>query len=179
MSALSGKRIGILVASGSDQTEMTVMRQVMDDAEASPLLVSVKKNTVRGWLNTDWGGEFAVDLGILDASAADFDGVVIPGGLIGADTLRADKHAVRLVQDMLAGGKPVAAMGHAPWVLIEAGAVRHRRVTSIEAIRTDLENAGGLWVDEATMADGNVVSGRNRHDLPDFMAQFVEKLILG
>lgn len=179
MTALDGKRIGILAASGTEQTEMTVIRRVLGEAGVIATVVSPKKQELRGWLNTEWGDAFAVDLAVIDARPEDFDGLVLPGGVIAADTLRADRQAVALVAALLQRGRPVAAVGHAPWVLIEAGALRNRRATSIEGIRTDIENAGGLWVDQAAVADGPVVTGRNQHDLPDFMAQFVETVMMG
>ncbi len=178
MTRLGGKRIGILVANGSDQTEMTVIRSVLSEADVRPLLVSPKKQEVRGWQNTEWGASFAVDVAVIDARPEDFDGLLVPGGVIAADTLRADRQAVALVRGVLTRQRPVAAVGHAPWVLIEAGVVRHRRVTSIHAIRSDVENAGGLWVDQAAVTDGVIVTGRNQHDLPDFMAQFVEAVMM-
>ncbi len=179
MTALDGKRIGILSASGTEQTEITVIRRVLDEAGVLATIVSPKKEALRGWLNTEWGDSVAGDIALGEAQPEDFDGVVLPGGVIAADTLRADRQAVALVAALIRHGRPVAAVGHAPWVLIEAGALRNRRATSIAAIRTDIENAGGLWLDQATVADGPVVTGRNQHDLPDFMAQFVETVMLG
>lgn len=179
MNNLDGRRIGILAASGSDQTEITVIRRVLDEAGVHAAIVSPKKVELRGWLGTDWGGSFAVDVAVIDARPEDYDGLVIPGGLIAADTLRADRQAVELVRALYVAGKPVAAVGHAPWVLVEAGALKERRATSIEAIRSDIENAGAQWIDAAAVADGMVVTGRNQHDLPDFLAQFVEVVMLG
>lgn len=179
MTPLNGKRIGILAASGSEQTEMMVIGRVLAEAGVTAVTVSPKKQALRGWLNTEWGESFPVDVAVVDATAEEFDGLIIPGGLIAADTLRSDRQAVELVRGVLGRGKPVAAVGHAPWVLIEAGVVRDRRVTSIEAIRSDLQHAGGLWLDDAAVADGPVVTGRNQHDLPDFMALFAETVMMG
>jgi len=179
MNDLNGKRIAILAASGSDQTEMTVIRRVLGEAGVTASIVSTKKQELRGWLNTEWGTSFAVDTAVIEARPDDYDGLVIPGGIIAADTLRADRQAVGLVRGLYIAGKPIAAVGHAPWVLIEAGALKERRATSIETIRSDIENAGAQWVDAAAVADGMVVTGRNQHDLPDFLAQFVEVVMLG
>lgn len=178
MNSLNGRRIGILSASGTDQTEMTVIRRVLDEAGVTASIVSTKKQELRGWLNTEWGISFAVDTAVIDARPGDYDGLVIPGGIIAADTLRADRQAVDLVRALYHAGKPVAAVGHAPWVLIEAGALKERRATSIETIRTDIANAGAQWVDAPAVLDGLVVTGRNQHDLPDFMAQFVEAVMI-
>jgi protease I len=179
MNDLRGRRIGILAASGSDQTEMTVIRRVLDESGVTASVVSPKKQELRAWLNVDWGASIAVDLAVIEARPDDFDGLVIPGGLIAADTLRADRQAVDLVRALYSAGKPIAAVGHAPWVLIEAGALRERRATSFPGIRRDIENAGAQWLDAPAVTDGMIVTGRNQHDLPDFMAEFVETVMLG
>ncbi len=178
MNQLTGRRIGILAANGSDQTEMTVIRRVLDEAGVAASVVSPKKQELHAWLNTEWGMHIAVDVAMVEARPENFDGLVIPGGIIAADTLRADRQAVELVRALYMAGKPIAAVGHAPWVLIEAGALRERRATSIESIRRDIENAGAEWLDAPAVSDGMVVTGRNQHDLPDFMAEFVEVVML-
>ncbi|MBF0305702.1 MAG: DJ-1/PfpI family protein [Alphaproteobacteria bacterium] len=170
------KRVAILVASGFELAEFEAMREILEQAGIAVPVVSAKKHEVRGWDNTDWADSVPVEVAVLDASPADWDAVMIPGGLIAADTLRADQHAVRLVRDALDHGIPVAAIGHAPWVLSEAGALRGRRVTSHPAIRTDLENAGAHWLDEAAVVDGGVITGRHRHDLPDLLARLMHAI---
>ncbi len=176
MASLEGKRVALLVGAGSEQSELTVMREVLAEASVLPVLLSPKKHQVRLWMNVDWGATVAVDWAVVGSQAEDYDALIIPGGLLAADTLRADRQVVQLVRDMLAQGKPVGAMGHAVWVLIEAGAVAGRIVTSIESIRTDVTNAGGTWVDDAAAYDRLVATGRHRHDLPDFMAAMAEEL---
>lgn len=178
MNHLDGRRIGILAANGSDQTEMTVIRRVLGEAGVATSIVSPKKQELHAWLNTEWGMNIAVDVAVIEARPDDFDGLVIPGGIIAADTLRADRQVVDLVRALYHAGKPIAAVGHAPWVLIEAGALKERRATSIESIRRDIENAGAEWQDAPAVSDGMVVTGRNQHDLPDFMAEFVEVVML-
>lgn len=177
--AIEGAKIAILVANGSDEVETAVMLKVLEDARAEPVLVSVKKHEARGWRNTEWGGTFAVDVAILDADAEEFGGLLVPGGVIGADTLRADAYAVDFVRNFLNQRKPVATIGHAPWLLVEAGAVRGRRLTSIPAIRNDLIHAGGQWIDAPAVRDGRLVTGRTHHDLPEVVARFVEAAIFG
>lgn len=178
MGALDGKVIGLLVASGFDEMELTVARQAFEEEGAETRVVSPKKHEVRGWRNTDWGASFAVDVAVIDANPKDFDGLMVPGGLISADTLRSDPHAVALVREALKQNVPVAALGHAPWLLIEAGAVRGRAVTSMNALKTDLQNAGALWRDEPIVADRGIVTGRHHHDLPDFVAGMLESIVL-
>lgn len=170
------RRIAIVVASGFEEAELAGLREALSGSGIVAELVAAKKHEVRGWRNTEWGGSVAVDRALVDARAEDYGAVIIPGGLIAANTLRADAHAVTLVRDALAQGKPVAALGHAPWILIEAEAVAGRAVTSILAIRRDLENAGGRWLDEAVVADRGLITGRNHHDLPDFTAGILEVL---
>lgn len=170
------RRVAILVASGFELAEFEGMRDILEQAGIAVPVVSAKKHEVRGWDNTEWADSVPVEVAVLDARPADWDAMAIPGGLISADTLRADQHAVRLVRDALDRGIPVAAIGHAPWLLIEAGAVRGRRVTSHPAIRTDLENAGAQWVDQAAAVDGGVITGRHRHDLPDLLARLMHAI---
>ncbi len=140
------------------------------------MVLSPKKHAVRLWLNVDWGEVIPVETPVRDSQAEDYDALVIPGGVIAADTLRADRQVVKLVRDFLAQDKPVGAMGHAVWVLIEAEAVNGRMVTSIESIRSDVSHAGGTWVDDAAVHDGHVITGRHHHDLPDFVAAVAEDL---
>ncbi len=179
MPSLAGKRVALLVAAGSEQSELTVIREVLAEASVLPLLLSPKKHEMRMWANIDWGNVLPVDAAVLGARAEDYDALIIPGGLLAADTLRADRQVVRLVSDFLSQGKPVGAMGHAVWVLIEAGAVSGRIVTSPESIRTDVTNAGGTWIDDPAVHDRLIVTGRHRHDLPDFMAAMAEGLTRG
>lgn len=176
MAGLAGKRVALLVATGSEETELTVIRQVLVEAGAMPVILSPKKHELRLWMNVDWGNEIPVNAAVAGSQAEDYDALIIPGGLQAADTLRADRQAVQLVRDFINQGKVVAAMGHAVWVLIEAEAVGKRLVTSIESMRSDVINAGGTWIDDPAVMDGHVVTGRHRHDLPDFMAAVAEGL---
>ena len=176
MASLLGKRVALLVAAGSEQSELEVLRDVLDEAGARPVVLSPKKQAVRLWMNVDWGDTIPVDTPVLGAQAEDYDAMIIPGGVIAADILRADHQVVSLVRDFLAQHKPVGAMGHAVWVLVEAEAVKRRMVTSIESIRSDVVHAGGSWVDEPAVYDNHVITGRHHHDLPDFVAAVAEDL---
>jgi protease I len=178
MAALDGKTIAVMVASGFEQVELIVARQALEEEGAKVVVVSPKKEEVRGWRNVGWGDSFPVDVAVLDAKPQDFDAIMIPGGLISADTLRSDHHAVRLVREAHDARIPVAALGHAPWVLAEAGVLKGRKVTSINAIKTDLINAGASWLDDAVVIDRCVVTGRNHHDLPDFCAGVLDSIVV-
>lgn len=168
--------VAVVVASGFEQSELTVLCRTLAEAGHAVRIVSPKKHAVRAWDNTRWNGDIPVDVAAVDAQPADYDAVVIPGGLIGADTLRADEQVIRLVRDTAAAGKPVAALGHAPWVLIEAGLVGGRQATSHPAIRSDLANAGATWVDRAVAEAGGLVTGRHGHDVGEFAAAVARAL---
>ncbi|HIJ61804.1 MAG TPA: hypothetical protein HPQ04_03855 [Rhodospirillaceae bacterium] len=176
MVGLAGKRVALLAANGSEQAEVTVIRKVLAEAGAMPVIVSPKKHELRLWSGIDWGDSLVVDAAVGTVEAGDFDAMIAIGGVLAADTLRADREVVRLVRDALGLARPVGAMGHAVWVLIEAGAVAGRIVTSIESIRTDVINAAGSWADDPAVNDRHVVTGRHRHDLPDFMAAMAEEM---
>lgn len=176
MIGLTGKRVALMAADGAEQAEVTVIREVLAEAGAEPLVVSPKKHELRLWLGADWGERLPVDKALGGVQAGDFDALIVIGGILAADILRSDPLAVRLVRDALDQGRPVGAMGHAVWLPIEAGAVAGRIVTSIESIRTDVINAGGNWADDPAVNDRHLVTGRNRHDLPDFMAAMAEEL---
>ncbi|MBI5165231.1 MAG: DJ-1/PfpI family protein [Magnetospirillum sp.] len=168
--AVVGAVVGLVVASGFEQTEMTGLCRFLSEAGHHVRIVSPKKQMVRSWDNVRWNGDLPVDVAAVDAVAADFAALVVPGGLISADTLRADQAVVALVGAVASLARPVAATGHAPWVLVEAGLVSGRRVTAHPAIRSDLVNAGGLWIDDGAVRDGGVITGRHTHDLPAFAA---------
>ncbi|HOB76092.1 MAG TPA: type 1 glutamine amidotransferase domain-containing protein [Phycisphaerae bacterium] len=171
---LSGVKIGILVADGFEQVEMTEPRNALETAGAGTDLISPNKDKVRGWNFTDWGDEFKVDVSLDEALPADYDALVLPGGSLNPDKLRRDPRAVQFVREFFDTGKPVAAICHGPWTLAEAGVLRGRRVTSHEAIQTDLKNAGAQWVDEAVVVDDGLVTSRKPDDLPAFNQKMIE-----
>ncbi|MBX6364468.1 MAG: type 1 glutamine amidotransferase [Gemmatimonadetes bacterium] len=176
---LTGKRIAILVADGFEQVEMTEPRKVLDDAGAETVLISPNAERVRGWRHGEWGDEFAVDVPLDRARAADFDALLQPGGVMSPDRLRMDERAVAFVRAFFDEGKPVAAICHGPWMLVEADRVRGRTVTSWPSLRTDLRNAGATWVDREVVTDHGLVTSRKPDDIPAFNAKMIEEFAEG
>jgi protease I len=168
MNELKGLKVAILVADGFEQVEMVQPRKALDDAGADTTLVSPKNKTVRAWNLTNWGEEFPVDLPLDEANADDFDAYLQPGGVINPDTLRMQPPAVSFAKSFFTAGKPVAAICHGPWMIIEAEAARGRRIASWPSLKTDLRNAGAEWVDQEAVTDGNLVSARKPDDIPAF-----------
>lgn len=173
---LNGKRVAILVANGFEQVELTDPREALDGAGAETTLISPEEDVVKGWQHTEWGDEFAVELPLDDANAEDFDALLLPGGVMNPDRLRVNATALEFVRAFFVSGKPVAAICHAPWTLIDAGVVAGRKVTSYPSLRTDLENAGAQWVDEKVVVDNGLVTSRRPDDLPAFNAKMVEEI---
>jgi len=176
MNELKGKKIGILVADGFEQSEMTEPRKALESAGAETVLISPNDDEVRGWAESDWGKSFKVDLPLSDAKPESFDGLLLPGGVKNPDTLRMDEDAVEFVREFFNSGKPVAAICHGPWTLINAGVVQGRRMTSYPSISVDLKNAGAEWVDEEVVVDNGLVTSRKPSDIPAFNRKFIEEL---
>jgi protease I len=169
MPDLSGKTIAFLVApEGVEEIELTEPWQAVEEADGTPRLVSTKAGRVRAFRHLDTDGSYEVDDVVADADPAAYDGLVLPGGVANPDALRMDKQAVDFVRAFMTSGKPVAAICHAPWTLIEADVVRDRTLTSWPSLQTDLRNAGAHWVDEEVVVDGNLVTSRKPDDLPAF-----------
>ena len=170
-------RVAFLVASeGIEQAELKDPWQTVTDAGDEAVLVSPQAGTVQMFNHLDKGETQRVDLTVADASVDEFDALVLPGGVANPDALRMDEGAVSFVKEFVASGKPVAAICHAPWTLIEAGALSGKRLTSWPSLRTDIENAGGTWVDEQVVTDGNLITSRNPDDLPAFGAAILDAL---
>jgi protease I len=165
---LKGKKVAILVADGFEEVELTKPRQALDDAGATTRVVSAAKGKVKGWDHTDWGRKVEVDVPLAQARADDFDALLLPGGVMNPDHLRLDPQAVRFVRAFFDAGKPVAAICHGPWMLVEADVVRGREITSFPSIKTDLKNAGARWVDREVVSNGNLVTSRKPDDIPAF-----------
>ncbi|GAA2472758.1 type 1 glutamine amidotransferase domain-containing protein [Terrabacter carboxydivorans] len=171
------KRVAFLVASeGIEQVELTDPWKAVTDAGHEAVLVSPESGEVQMFNHLDKGDTKSVDVTVADAKVDDFDALVLPGGVANPDNLRTHEGAVALVRDFVASGRPVAAICHAPWTLIEADVVKGRRITSWPSLQTDLRNAGGEWVDESLVVDGNLITSRNPDDLPDFCGAVVEAL---
>jgi protease I len=176
MADINGLRIAILVTDGFEQVELTEPRQALDAAGANTAIVSPKDGRVRGWKFTEWGDDLPVDVPLDEANADQFDALLLPGGVINPDVLRIDEGAVAFIKAFFDAGKPVASICHGPWTLIEAGAVRGRRLTSWPSLRTDLKNAGAEWVDEEVVVDRGLVTSRKPDDIPAFNRALIELL---
>ena len=174
---LHGKRIAILAADGVEKVELEQPRDALRQEGAEVQLLSLKPGEIQA-RNHDLepAGSFPVDRVVSESSVDDFDGLVLPGGTVNPDKLRLDDSAVKFVRDFVNSGKPVAAICHGPWTLVEAGVVAGRRVTSYPSIRTDLRNAGAKVVDEEVVVDRNLVTSRSPSDLPAFCSTVVEQL---
>jgi len=169
MSDLTGKTIAFLVAAeGIEQVELTEPWSAVEDAGGTPTLLSTDGGEVQAFHHLDKGDTFTVDAVVADADPTWYDGLVLPGGVANPDALRMDDDAVGFVRAFVESGRPVAAICHAPWTLVEADVVRGRRMTSWPSLQTDLRNAGADWVDEEVVVDGNLVTSRKPDDLPAF-----------
>ena len=176
---LTGKTVAFLVATeGIEQVELTEPWQAVEKAGGTPRLLSTESGTVQAFRHLDAADSFDVDELVADARVSSYDGLVLPGGVANPDALRMDQDAVAFVKEFVDSGKPVAAICHAPWTLIEAGVVSGKRLTSWPSLQTDLRNAGAEWVDEEVVVDGNLVTSRNPDDLPAFTEKLVS-LIAG
>jgi protease I len=171
---LKGKRVAILVADGFEQAELLEPRKALDDAGAKTTVVSPQTGQVKGWNHTDWGEKVSVDVSLKDARPEQFDALLLPGGVMNPDKLRMDPRAVQFVKAFFDEGKPVAAICHGPWMLVEAGAVRGRTLTSWPSLKTDIENAGGTWKDSEAVVDHGLVTSRKPADIPVFNRKMIE-----
>ncbi len=179
MQNLQGKRVAILVENGFEQVEMTEPRKALEQAGARTELVSPSAGKVKGWNHTEWGDEFQVDVPLDRANAKQYDALLLPGGVMNPDKLRMNATAVQFIRSFVQEGKPIAAICHGPWTLIEAGAVRGRKMTSYPSIQTDLKNAGADWVDQEVVVDQGLVTSRNPNDIPAFNRKMIEEFAEG
>jgi protease I len=179
MSHLTGKKVAILVEDGFEQVELTSPKEALEAHGAQTHIVSPKSGNVKGWEHTKWGQEFPVDVAIEQANANDYDALLLPGGVMNPDKLRTNKKAVNFVRSFFDQGKPVAAICHGPWMLVEADVVNGRKVTSYPSIQTDLKNAGANWVDQEVVVDQGLVTSRKPDDLPAFNRKLVEEISEG
>lgn len=176
---LDGKKIAILVENGFEQVELTEPTKALEQAGAKTEIVSPVEGKVKAWKFTEWGDDFNVDLPLENARVEDFDALLLPGGVMNPDKLRMNARAVELVRAFVAAKKPIAAICHGPWTLIEADAVRGRRMTSWPSLRTDLRNAGADWVDEEVVTDQGLVTSRKPDDIPAFSRKMIEEFAEG
>jgi protease I len=176
---LEGKRVAILVDHGFEQEELTEPKRALEEAGAEALIVSPQRETVKGWKQVAWGDELKVDLPLDEASPDAFDALLLPGGVMNPDKLRMNPSAVQFVRAFFDAKKPIAAICHGPWTLIEAGVVRGRKMTSYASVKTDLKNAGAHWVDEEAVADQGIVTARKPDDIPAFNRKMIEEFAEG
>jgi protease I len=168
MDNLKGVTVAILVDDGFEQVELTRPQKALDLAGADTSIVSPRRERVRAWNSTEWGEEFPVDVPLSRARAQDFDALLLPGGVMNPDALRIQPKAIEFIKAFFDAGKPVAAICHGPWTVIEVGAAQGRRIAAWPSLKTDIRNAGGTWVDEEVVVDGNLVSSRKPADIPAF-----------
>jgi len=176
---LQGKRVAILATNGFEQSELLEPRKALDAQGAKTQVVSPEKQSIKGWNEKNWGEEVPVDLALDSADAADFDALLLPCGVMNPDKLRMEPRAVQFVRQFFEAKKPVAAICHGPWMLVEAGAVRGRTVTSWPSLQTDIRNAGGKWVDQEVVVDEGLVTSRKPADIPAFNKKMIEEFTEG
>jgi protease I len=177
--SLQGKRIAFIASDMVEQVELTEPWKAVKEAGGTPQLLSIDDGEIQGFNHYDKADTFKVDKKVSDAKLDDYDGLVLPGGVGNPDNLRQDEDVVEFVRSFFEAGKPVAAICHAPWLLVEADVVRGRKLTSFPSIKTDVRNAGGNWVDEKVVVDSGLVTSRKPDDLPAFNAKLVEELSEG
>lgn len=171
---ISGLRVAILVTDGFEQVELTEPREALDRTGAETRIVSPKDDQVRGWNFTDWGRTLPVEVKLDQVRPQDFDALLLPGGVINPDKLRIEPKAVAFVKSFFDAGKPVAAICHGPWTILEAGCARGRRMTSWPSLHTDLKNAGADWVDQEVVRDGKMLTSRKPDDIPAFIREMLK-----
>ena len=176
---LNGKRAAMLVAKGFEEIELTEPLRALREAGAHVDIVSPEEGKVKAWDKKDWGKEYDVDVRLAQANAESYHALVLPGGVMNPDFLRMNEQAVAFARAFFEEGKPVAAICHGPWLLVEADVVRDREVTSYPSIRKDLENAGAHWVDQEVVVDQGLVTSRNPDDLPAFNRKMLEEIAEG
>jgi deglycase len=176
---LDGKRIAFLAADGVEQVELTEPWKAVEQAGGKPELISLEPGEIQGFEHLDHGEKFKVDKAISDANPDDYDNLVLPGGVANPDFLRASDEVVGFIRDFFEKGKPVAAICHGPWTLVEADVVKGMKLTSWPSIKTDIRNAGGEWVDEEVVVDKGLVTSRKPDDLAAFNSKLVEEFAEG
>ena len=175
MAELNNCRVAIVVTDGFEQVELTEPRKALEQAGAKTDVVSPNKGKVKGWNQKEWGREIEVDTPIEKARAADYNALLLPGGVMNPDRLRMNDAVLNFVREFFQAGKPVAAICHGPWTLIDAGVARGRKMTSWPSLRTDLRNAGVDWVDQEVVVDNGLVTSRKPDDIPAFNRKMIEE----
>lgn len=173
---LNGKKIAFLATDGFEQLELTEPKKNLENAGATVQILSIKEGDIKGWDKTDWGSTVKVDRLVSAAKPSEFDALVLPGGVMNPDKLRQDKSAVAFVREFAQSRKPIAAICHAPWTLIEADVVNGRTMTSWPSLRTDVTNAGANWVDQEAVTDHNLITSRKPEDIPAFSRAIIHAI---
>ena len=173
---LNGVRVAILATDGFEQSELLEPRRALEEAGARTEVVSLKSGKIKGWNHKEWGEAVGVDKTVDSVDAKNYDALLLPGGVMNPDSLRMDAKAVAFVKAFFVAKKPVAAICHGPWTIIEAAAVKGRTLTSWPSLKTDIQNAGGTWVDHEAVVDGNLVTSRNPKDIPAFNREIAKLL---
>jgi protease I len=176
---LAGKKIAVLATNGFEQSELLRPKQALEQAGAKVDVISPESGPIRGWDHKQWGQELKVDRNIADVKAEEYDGLLLPGGVMNPDQLRMNPKAVQLVRAFFDRGKPIAAICHAPWLLVEANVLKGLKVTSWPSLQTDIRNAGGEWVDQECVTDRGVVTSRKPDDIPAFNEKAIEEFAEG
>lgn len=175
MSKLNNKRVAILMTDGFEEIEFTEPKKALEAAGANVNVIAPKENKVKAWNHTDWGNEYDVDQKLDDANVSDYDALMLPGGVMNPDKLRQNTKAIQFVQLFIDAEKPIAAICHAPQLLIETGTLKGKKLTSYPALKTDLMNAGAIWVDEEVVIDGKLITSRSPNDLDAFNKNMVDE----
>jgi len=173
---LQGKKVAILVCDGFEQEELTEPKQALDQAGAQTQIVSPAEGKVKGWNHKEWGDTFPVDQPLDSADPNNYDALLLPGGVMNPDKLRVNPKAVQFVKSFFDAKKPIAAICHGPWTLVEAGVVKGRTLTSWPSLQTDIRNAGGKWVDQEVVVDKGLVTSRKPADIPAFNRKMIEEI---
>ena len=176
MTDIAQARVAILATDGFEKSELFEPKRRLEAAGATVTVVSPESGSIRSWDETDWGESVDVDLALADAKVADFDALVLPGGQINPDVLRANEKAVAFVREFFDSGKTLAAICHAPWLLVEAGVAKGREMTSYQSIATDVKNAGARWKDAAVVTDEALITSRDPNDLDAFCSKIIEEI---
>lgn len=176
--SLSGKKVAILATDGVEQVELTEPKRQLEQAGARTTVIAPKSGEIKAWKFKEWGDKIKVDETLDNARPSDYDALMLPGGVMNPDHLRMEPKAVQFVKEFVQSGKPVASICHGPWMLVEAGVVRGKKMTSWPSIKTDMKNAGANWVDEKVVTDGQFVTSRKPDDIPDFNKAIIEHIAM-
>ncbi|MBC7467194.1 MAG: type 1 glutamine amidotransferase [Bdellovibrio sp.] len=174
---LKGKTIAILATDGFEESELFKPKETLEAAGATTKIISLKGGSIKAWNKTDWGKKIDVDELVSEANSEDFDAILLPGGVMNPDKLRIDADAVQFVKEFILLGKPVAAICHGPWILIETGLIDDCTLTSWPSLKTDLINAGATWLDQEVIVDQGIITSRKPEDIPAFCRKFIEQIV--